>query len=186
MASKLLYNLLKVFYPKKMSKRPANIELSKNSKSFYDFQFRTIDGKDFPFSQLKGKKVLIVNTASKCGFTPQYEELETLYQAHKSNLYIIGFPSNNFGEQEKSDNKSIQSFCEVNYGVSFQIQEKSDVIGVNQNEIYHWLTTKSENGWNDDKPKWNFTKFIISETGELIAMLSSSVSPLSKELTSIL
>jgi len=123
------------------------ISISVNAQSFYDLKSKTIDGKDFSFSELKGKKVLIVNTASKCGYTPQYEDLEKLYKTYKDkNFVIIGFPANNFGHQEPGSNSDIKEFCSKNYGVSFQMMEKISVKGDDMDPVYHWLTEQSKNG----------------------------------------
>jgi glutathione peroxidase len=138
-------------------------------KSFYDFTVKTIDGKDFPLSQLKGKKVLVVNTASKCGFTPQYADLEKLYETYGGdNFIIIGFPSNDFLHQEPGTNSEIQQFCTENYGVTFPMMEKIDVKGKNIAPLYKWLTEKKENGVMDASVKWNFQKFMIDENGNLV------------------
>ena len=153
-----------------------------NTKSFYDFKLKSIDGKEIDFSIYKGKKIMIVNTASACGYTPQYDDLQQLFEKYKDKLIILGFPSNNFGGQEPASNNEIASFCTKNYGVTFPLFEKSDVIGVNQNVIYKWLTEKQQNGWNTPSPDWNFCKYLINEKGELIKFYSSSVSPLSDEV----
>jgi glutathione peroxidase len=152
------------------------------TKSFYDFTMKSIDGKEIPFSIYKGKKVLVVNTASECGYTPQYKELEKLNQQYKDKLVVLGFPANNFGGQEPSSNQEIATFCERNFGVTFQLFQKSDVVGENQNALYHWLTTPNENGWNKTAPSWNFCKYLISEKGELLKFYSAAIDPLSTEM----
>lgn len=145
----------------------------------------TIDGKEFSFSSLKGKKVLIVNTASECGYTPQYAELEQLYLKYKnSGFEIIGFPSNDFGGQEPGSNQEIKAFCKKNYGVTFTMMEKVTVKGNSAHPIYKWLTSKEQNGVNGDPVKWNFHKFLIDENGKLVKALPSSVKPMSSEITS--
>ena len=156
--------------------------MSTNTKSFYDFNFKSIDGKKIDFAQYKGKKVLIVNTASECGFTPQYSELNELSEKYSDKIIVLGFPSNNFGGQEPGSNKEIENFCKANFEITFSLFEKSDVIGNDQNALYKWLSNKNENGWNDEKPTWNFNKYLINEKGELINFYSSSVSPLSEEI----
>ena len=151
---------------------------------FYKLEFRTINGESFKFDQLKGKKVLIVNTASKCGFTPQFKELQELNQMYGDNLVILGFPSNDFMGQDPGSNQDIKNFCEVNYGVTFQMMEKSSVKGKNKNSIFRWLSEKEKNGWNDKAPGWNFSKYLIDEQGRLIGFWPSKVKPTDKEITS--
>lgn len=160
-----------------------NSKTPQKVKTIYDYTFKDINDDDFKFSDLKGKKILILNTASKCGFTPQYDALEKLYQEYKDqNFVIIGFPSDNFGGQEFDNNEQIASFCKLNYGVTFPLMTKSDVIGKNQNEIFKFLTKKSLNGKSDNEVKWNFTKFLINEDGTLEASYPSKVTPDSKEI----
>ena len=149
------------------------------TNSFYSFKTKTIDGKEFNFSDLKGKKVLIVNTASECGYTPQYKGLEELYEKYKDkNFVIIGFPANNFGKQEPGTNPEIKEFCTKNYGVTFQMMEKISVKGDDMNEIYKWLTQKALNGKMDSSVKWNFQKYMIDENGNLIEVVSSGDKPM--------
>ncbi len=151
--------------------------------SFYDLKAKTIDGKDFDFSSLKGKKVLVVNTASKCGFTPQYEELEKLFQTYKDkNLLIIGFPANNFLRQEPGTNTDIKEFCTKNYGVTFQMMEKISVKGKDMNSVYQWLTQKEKNGKMDSSVKWNFQKYMIDEQGNLVDIAYSKEKPMSEKI----
>ena len=150
-----------------------------NAQTFYDFKAKTIDGKEFNFADLKGKKIMIVNTASKCGFTPQYEDLEKLYQTYKDkNFVIIGFPANNFGKQEPGTNGEIQEFCKKNYGVTFQMMEKISVKGDDMDPIYHWLTEKGKNGKMDTSVKWNFQKYLIDEKGNLVDVEYSNTKPM--------
>ncbi|MDF2436300.1 MAG: glutathione peroxidase [Bacteroidota bacterium] len=152
--------------------------LSVNAQSFYDLKSKTIDGKDFNFSELKGKRVMIVNTASKCGFTPQYEDLEKLYKTYKDqNFVIIGFPANNFGHQEPGTNSEIKEFCMKNYGVSFQMMEKISVKGDDIDPVYKWLTEKSLNGKMDSSVKWNFQKYLVDEKGNLVDVAYSTEKP---------
>lgn len=147
-------------------------------KTLYDFKATTIDGKEFDFSTLKGKKVLIVNTASKCGFTPQYADLQSLNETFGGDKFvIIGFPENNFLNQEPGTNEQIQSFCKTNYGVSFQMMAKVSVKGSDMHPIYRWLTQKSENGVLDAKVSWNFQKFMIDENGKVVASVSPKEKP---------
>lgn len=153
------------------------------NKSLYDFTVKDIDGKDFNLSTLKGKKVLIVNVASKCGLTPQYEKLEELYQKYKNNDFIIiGFPSDNFAGQEFENNEEIKSFCSLNYGVTFPIMSRIDVKGENQAPIFKWLTQQSENGKMDIEVQWNFQKFMIDENGNLIDFVSPRELPNSEKI----
>lgn len=154
-------------------------------KSFYDFTVKTIDGKDFPLSQLKGKKVLVVNVASKCGFTPQYKELQQLYDKYKDqNFVIIGFPANNFLWQEPGTNEEIAQFCFLKYGVSFPMMEKISVKGKEMAPLYQWLTQKSLNGKQDAPVEWNFQKFMIDENGNWAGVASSKTTPLSPTIVS--
>ncbi len=166
------------------------IESNKNnmtgSKSFYDFKMKSINGDVIDFSIYKGKKVLIVNTASECGYTKQYKDLEQLNKLHGDKVVIIGFPSNNFGGQEPGTNEEIASFCQKNYGVSFQMYEKVDVTGKSACDLYKWLSDKSLNGWNDQAPKWNFNKYLIDENGQLVKYFASNVNPMSEEIISSL
>lgn len=154
-----------------------------NPRSFYDHQLRTIDGQNFDLSTLKGKKVMIVNVASKCGLTPQYKELQSLYDEYGSeNFEILGFPANNFGAQEPGTEQQIQSFCELNYGVTFTMFEKISVKGKDQHSFYQWLTNKELNGSLSVSVKWNFQKFLIDENGNLIDYLLPTTSPKSKKV----
>jgi glutathione peroxidase len=149
----------------------------------YQFKVPSIDGATIDFSKFKGKKILIVNTASKCGYTPQYAELEKLHKAYGSKLAIIGFPANNFGGQEPGSNAEINDFCQKNYGVSFTMAEKVSVKGEDIHPLFKWLTSKSDNGVMDAEIKWNFTKFLLDEKGKLLAVYPSKVSPMSEEIT---
>lgn len=159
--------------------------MSTAQTSFYDLKCKTIDGKDFNFSDLKGKKVLVVNTASKCGYTPQYEDLEKLYQTYKDkNFVIIGFPANNFMHQEPGTNADIKEFCTKNYGVTFQMMEKISVKGDDMDAIYKWLTQKALNGKLDSSVKWNFQKYMIDENGNLVDVVYSADKPTSDKIVS--
>jgi glutathione peroxidase len=152
------------------------------AKNIYDFKIKSLEGGTIDFSQYKGKKILIVNTASKCGFTPQYAGLEKLYEQYKDKLVIIGFPSDNFGDQEYHDNDSIKSFCQKNYGVTFPLTTRVDVKGDNTTPVFKYLCSKNENGVLDASISWNFNKFIIDENGNLLAHFDSKVTPESEEL----
>jgi glutathione peroxidase len=149
------------------------------AKSFYDFKVQTIDGSDFSFSSLKGKKVMIINTASKCGNTPQYADLEKLYQKYGGDKFIIiGFPANNFGAQEPGTNTEIKEFCTKNYGVTFPMMSKISVKGSDMHELYKWLTSKSENGVSDSEVTWNFQKYLIDENGKLVKVVAPRTKPM--------
>lgn len=150
--------------------------------SIHSFKVASIEGDSIDFSNFKGKKILVVNTASECGFTPQYADLEELYQNYGNKLVIVGFPANNFGSQEPGSNEEIKSFCQKNYGVSFPMAAKISVKGQDIAPIYKWLTTKSENGVLDEEVKWNFNKFLLDEDGRLIVKFESKVSPLSEDI----
>lgn len=153
------------------------------TKSFYDFTVKMIDGKEFPLSQLKGKKVLVVNVASKCGLTPQYKELQQLYDTYKDkNFVIIGFPANNFLWQEPGTNGEIAQFCSLNYGVTFPMMEKISVKGKGIAPLYQWLTEKSLNGKQEAPVQWNFQKFMIDEQGNWVDMVPPKQSPLSETI----
>jgi len=150
---------------------------------FYSFVVKDINGNDFAFSQLKGKKVMVINVASKCGFTPQYEALETIYKEFKDkNFVIVAFPANNFMHQEPGSNEEIKSFCILNYGVSFPIMSKISVKGKDIHPVYQWLTEKDKNTVLDSKVKWNFQKYLINEKGELVKKLKPSTKPNSQEI----
>lgn len=152
--------------------------------NFYDLSAKTIEGQDFSFSSLKGKKVLVVNVASKCGFTPQYEELEMLYQLYKNNDFvIIGFPANNFMKQEPGTNEEIMSFCSANYGVTFQMMSKISVSGDDIHPVYQWLTKQELNGVKDSNVKWNFQKYLIDEKGQFVEVFSPKTKPLSEDIS---
>lgn len=161
--------------------------INAQQKSFYDFTVKTIDGKDLPLSTFKGKKVLVVNVASKCGFTPQYAKLEELYTKYgNDNFVIIGFPANNFLHQEPGTDEEIKQFCTLNYGVTFPMMAKISVKGKDIAPLYKWLTQKSENGVEDAKVAWNFQKFFIDEQGNWVASFSPTTDPLSEKITSLI
>ena len=150
-------------------------------KSFYDFTVKTIDGKDFNLSQLKGKKVLVVNVASRCGLTPQYAELQELYDQYKNkNFVIIGFPANNFMGQEPGTNEEIAKFCTLNYDVTFPMMAKISVKGKDMAPLYQWLTEKQLNGKQDAPVQWNFQKFMIDENGNWVGFVEPKKSPFSE------
>jgi len=149
-----------------------------NDQTIYQFEVEDITGKAFPLSNLQGKKVMIVNTASKCGLTPQYKELEALYQQYKDkDFIIIGFPANNFLKQEPGTNEEIASFCQVNYGVSFPMMSKISVKGKDMHPLYQFLTQKSKNGVMDSKVSWNFQKYLIGKDGHLEKVIDPKTLP---------
>jgi glutathione peroxidase len=150
---------------------------------FYSLTATLINGVHLNMADYKGKKILLVNTASDCGYTGQYDALEKLYQLHKDKLVVIGFPANDFKEQETASDESIASFCKLNFGVTFPLMKKSVVIKTNgQNELFEWLSNKNKNGWNDQAPTWNFCKYLVNENGRLTHFFASSVEPLSTEV----
>jgi glutathione peroxidase len=159
------------------------METSKNSiSSIHTFSVTALDGSTINFADFKGKKILIVNTASRCGYTGQYKDLQALYEKYKEKLVIVGFPANNFMSQEPGTNTEIQEFCTKNYGVSFPMAEKISVKGDDMAPIYQWLTSKAKNGVLDASIKWNFNKFLLNEKGEVIAKFDSGTKPMDDEI----
>ena len=155
----------------------------KPETSFYTLTDTLNNGETFSFETLRGKKVLLVNTASDCGYTNQYEELQKLYEQYKNKLVVIGFPSNDFKEQEKGSDDEIRNFCEINYGVTFPVALKGSVARSNhQQNVFQWLTDKTKNGWSNHPPSWNFSKYLVSEEGVLMNYFGPAVSPLSKQV----
>lgn len=159
-------------------------EINATTKPIYDFKVEGLEGGTIDFSKFKGKKILIVNTASKCGYTKQYEGLQKLYDTYKDKLVIVGFPANNFGGQEPGTNTEIQEFCKKNYGVTFPMAAKVSVKGDDTAPIFKWLCSKTENGVMDAEIKWNFGKFLLDEKGNLIQYFPSKVDPMSEDITS--
>ncbi len=156
---------------------------SKKSKmNLYDIKINSLQGNPLNFSDFKGKKILFVNVASKCGFTPQYKDLQKLYDENKNKLVVIGVPCNQFGKQEPGNSSEIKSFCEENYGVSFPITEKIEVKGENQHPLYQFLTKKEKNGVKNSSVKWNFQKYLVNEKGELIDFWYSITKPTSRKI----
>jgi glutathione peroxidase len=150
---------------------------------FYSLKDTLNNGTAFDFTGLKGKKVLLVNTASNCGYTSQYDDLQKLYEQHKDSLVVIGFPANDFKEQEKGSDEDIAQFCKLNYGVTFPLMKKSSVIkSAGQNPVFKWLSDAAKNGWNDKEPTWNFSKYLVNENGVLVNYFDPSVPPLSAEV----
>jgi glutathione peroxidase len=155
--------------------------IAQNS-GFYDFKVKTLEGKEFDFSTLKGKKVMIVNTASKCGNTPQYKDLEEVYEKYQGNFVILGFPANNFANQEPGSAADIRKFCTENYGVTFPMMEKISVKGDDMAPLYKWLTSKMKNGVMDSEVKWNFQKYLIDENGKLVDVVDPKEKPTSDKV----
>jgi len=186
----MLLNFLKIgsvigmlalpFMKDQIESQPVGVEISAK-QSLYDFKVKSLDGKMVDLSVYKGKKVIILNTASKCGFTPQYADWEKFYEENKSKVVVLGFPSNQFGGQEPGADSEIAAFCQKNYGVNFPMFSKVDVKGESKCELYKWLTTKELNGWNEKEPSWNFCKYLMNEKGELVNFFASGVKPTSKE-----
>ncbi len=157
-----------------------------SAQSIHGFKVKSIDGGQIDFSKFKGKKIMVVNTASKCGYTPQYELLQKIYSQYKDKLVIIGFPCNQFGGQEPGSNEEIVEFCQKNYGVNFPLADKVDVKGGTQAPIYQWLTQKTKNGVLDATIGWNFNKFLLDESGKMLAYFPSNVKPDSEAILSYL
>ena len=152
-------------------------------QSLYNLSIVLNNGQSVPLSNYKGKKILFVNTASDCGYTDQYDELQKLYEANREKLVIIGFPANDFKEQEKGTDEDIAQFCKINYGVTFPLAKKSSVIaGHDQNPVFQWLSDKNKNGWTSKKPSWNFSKYLVNEEGVLTNYFDPSITPTSKEV----
>lgn len=180
--------LLKAVYPVFMRLQGKSGKVLENEHKapvipFHSLKTLTGSGATYDFSQLKGKKVLIVNTASNCGYTGQYDELQQLYKRFENKLVILGFPANDFKEQEKGNDEEIAQFCKVNFGVTFPLMKKSSVVKSNQqNEVYQWLTDAAKNGWNNQSPSWNFSKYLVNENGILTHYFDPAVSPLSEQV----
>ncbi len=164
----------------------AQQEVVRNSIHDQSFGLKMIDGTPQELSKWKGKKILLVNTASECGFTPQYEDLQKLAAAYPEKLVVIGFPANDFGGQEPGSNTEITSFCKKNYGVTFPLFEKISVKGETMHPLYQWLSDPKKNGWNDKAPNWNFCKYLLDEEGKLVKFFPSRVNPMSNEITDLL
>jgi len=177
----LLMSMGKLFSQRsKMKKNPSHLA---PSASFYQLMTTANNGEQIRFERFRGRKVLLVNTASECGFTPQYDELERLQEQFRDKLVVLGFPSNDFGAQERGSDEEIASFCKKNYRISFTLAKKSSVAkGSSQNKIFEWLSHKDENGWNDQDPTWNFSKYLVNEDGILTHYFDPSLSPLSDDV----
>lgn len=154
------------------------VQSSAGIQTFYDFSLKELDGSStIDLSMYKGKKVIILNVASACGYTPQYADWQKFHELRSKDVIVLGIPSNEFGSQEPGSNQEIASFCQKNYGVTFQLFEKIVVKGDNKHPLYKWLSSKDLNGWNDKEPTWNFCKYVINENGELIHFFGSKVLP---------
>jgi len=158
-----------------------SMTLIAQSGGFYDFKLKTLEGENFDLSSLKGKKVMVVNVASKCGFTPQYKDLEEMYKKYEGELVILGFPANNFANQEPGSASEIRQFCSLNYGVTFPLMEKISVKGDDIHPLYQWLTSKEKNGVMDSEVRWNFQKYLIDENGRLVDVMYSKEKPESEK-----
>jgi glutathione peroxidase len=186
----LRQKILKWIYPllirfKKIRGENKNLEQPKvliPKLPLHDLSVLLNNGAELPLASLKGRKLLIVNTASNCGYTGQYAELQELYERYKDRLVVLGFPSNDFKKQEKGTDEEIARFCQVNYGVSFPLAKKSVVRGAGQNPVFQWLTHKERNGWNEQQPSWNFAKYLVNEEGALTHYFDPAVSPLSLQV----
>jgi glutathione peroxidase len=190
-AMTLRQRILKWVYPLLVllgkARSSAQVKMNNENKTpqrqVYDLEVELNNSSKLPLSKLQGKKILVVNTASDCGYTGQYAELQQLYEQNKDKLVILGFPSNDFKEQERGSDEEIAQFCQVNYGVTFPLAKKSTVLpGAEQNPLFGWLSKKDENGWNDKAPSWNFSKYLLNEEGVLTHYFEPSVSPLSIEV----
>lgn len=155
----------------------SNMQNREPAHSFYALEATGNNGEAVSFEKFRGRKVLLVNLASQCGYTPQYAELEELYQSQKDHLTILGFPSNDFGAQEPGSDTEIENFCRVNFGVTFPLFKKDHVSGAGKQPVYEWLSDPAKNGWNAEEPSWNFNKYLVDEKGRLQKLFSSSVSP---------
>jgi glutathione peroxidase len=166
------------------SKKNKHYEMSGSAfakGSLYTFTMNGIDGKPVSLEKYKGKKVVIINVASKCGFTPQYADWQKFHDTHGEKVVVLGFPANDFMKQEPGSNSEIAGFCQKNYGVTFQMFEKIDVTGGKQHELFKWLSSKELNGWNNNAPTWNFCKYVINEKGELTHFFESNIKPNNSE-----
>lgn len=187
----LFQRLLKAFYPLRM-KLSEHTGLGKKAsfnkadtappEPFYLLQANAAHGKPFTFESLRGKYVLLVNTASNCGYTGQYAELQQLYSMHKDKLEILGFPANDFAGQEPGSDEAIGQFCQVNFGVTFPLMRKASVKGAGMQPVYQWLTNPAQNGWNSQAPSWNFCKYLVTPDGRLEGFYNPAVSPLGEEI----
>jgi glutathione peroxidase len=180
LVKKIIYPFLKHFSPKEVKSNTMSVN---PSSTIYDIALTDIQGVETNLSLFKGKKILIVNTASECGYTPQYAQLQDLYDKTGDKLAVLGFPSNDFGAQEPGTDSQILGFCEKNYGVTFPLFSKVKVIGSGKHPLFNWLTNPSLNGWNSQEPTWNFCKYLIDENGKLLHFFSAGTSPFDERIT---
>lgn len=174
--------LLSGIFADKKESATRNDPTMNGTQSLYDFKMKALIGdQTIDLSKYKGKKVVLINVASKCGYTPQYADWEAFYKKHGQDVVVLGFPANNFGGQEPGSEEDIATFCQKNYGVTFQLFDKIDVVGKMQHPLYKWLSTQSLNGWNDKAPTWNFCKYIVNEEGQLTHFFASGVKPADAE-----
>ena len=184
--------IMKAVYPvwmqlQRLTGKKRNMEQNEKAvqptQPVYSLPIVLNNGDTITLEKYKGKKIMLVNTASDCGYTPQYAGLQELYEQYSDRLVIIGFPANDFGEQERGSNEQIEQFCKVNFGVTFPLAKKSVVIkGDEQNDIFQWLSNKNRNGWNDEAPAWNFSKYLLNEQGVLTHLFKPAISPVSDEV----
>lgn len=174
------------FNANKVTSPSAGASMQTPGTSFYSLKATTLDGKVVGMDQYKGKQIIILNVASKCGFTPQYADWQTFYEKNKSEVVVLGFPCNQFMSQEPGSSDEIATFCQKNYGVTFPMFDKTDVKGEAQNEIYIWLTDPKKNGWNSEVPSWNFCKYLIDKNGRLTHFFASKIKPDSPEFLAAL
>ena len=184
-----MFSVVALFYScqnqaqKKQTTAPTAITTPMAKETIYQFKVEDLSGDTFDFSTLKGKKILVVNTASECGLTPQYEQLQEIYEKYKDkNFVIVGFPANNFGAQEPGTNQQIATFCQKNYGVTFPMMAKISVKGSDMHPVYQFLTQKAKNGLEDSEVQWNFQKYLINENGELVKVVSPRTLPTDAEI----
>lgn len=169
------------FNTNNVSVAPQNILKETMGQGFFHLKAINLDGDTIEMSKFKGKKLIIINVASQCGYTPQYADWQKFYEENKNKVEILGFPCNQFLGQEPGTSEEIATFCTKNYGVTFPLFEKSDVKGKNQNPVYKWLTDPSKNGWNSDVPSWNFCKYVVNENGQLTHFFGSKIKPSDQE-----
>ena len=169
--------------PSQNASRPMNLNQPSTGASFYDFNVNSLEGQPVSLSQFRGKKIIILNVASKCGYTPQYADWEKFYTENKDEVVVLGFPCNDFLGQEPGTAAEIAEFCQKNYGVTFPMFEKVSVKGKDKAPLYQWLTDPAQNGWNSKEPSWNFCKYIVNEKGELTHFFDSKVKPSNEAFT---
>ena len=178
--------LFSIFYASVFWSSRDEINYANFPKSIYDINIKTIEGEEVTLANYKGKNMLIVNVASKCGYTKQYKGLQELYEKHGDSLVVLAFPSNDFLRQEPGSNDEIKLFCDNNYRIQFPLFEKIIVRGKGQHPLYRWLSDKKLNGWNDSSPSWNFNKYFVNREGKLMKLFKAGTKPLSKEIESLL